>query len=459
MRRDERSGLKIFAVLALLGAICVGIFYLYNSPYLEQNPPKIGLEEQVYWNLQDPFEVEISDDSGIKEIAIYLETEGKKELLSQIRPTTSTTHQILKIALPKSMILNKNLDYKITFEVRDISFWNFFMGNKTKDSFKIVIDDERPKIQFLTNSYSIKRGGSAAVVFSVSDEHLKELYIQTDSGDKFEVKPFVKEGYYAAIVAWPANKNSYAAYVVAKDKALNESKRRIRYYVDNRKFKDSTIALNDRFINGKISDLVEIYAKEPSSLVGTERFKFVNETLRAKNEELIREKSGFIKESSLDPNFKLSPFMPLRGSRVVAGFGDHRYYTYNKKPVSESWHLGLDVASFVNADIAISNDGEVLFVGDNGIYGNTILVYHGFGISSLYAHCSAIGVSSGDNVKDGDIIGKTGNSGLAFGDHLHFGVIVQGYEVNPFEWMDKKWMEENIYKVFKRGKEIIDVTK
>ena len=91
-----------------------------------------------------------------------------------------------------------------------------------------------------------------------------------------------------------------------------------------------------------------------------------------------------------------------------------------------------------------ANNGRVIFVGDLGIYGNLIVIDHGLGLMTLYAHLSEFAVKVGDVVKKGDIIARTGSSGLAFGDHLHFGVLVGGVEVTPLEWLDPKWIKDNV---------------
>lgn len=94
-----------------------------------------------------------------------------------------------------------------------------------------------------------------------------------------------------------------------------------------------------------------------------------------------------------------------------------------------------------------SNSGVVVFTGDLGIYGNTVVIDHGMGLMSLYGHLSEVGVKEGQYVKKGEVIGKTGKTGLALGDHLHFGILVQGYEVNPLQWLDSKWIRDNILSV------------
>lgn len=117
--------------------------------------------------------------------------------------------------------------------------------------------------------------------------------------------------------------------------------------------------------------------------------------------------------------------------------------------------MGIDLASTQRANIVSSNDGIVEFAGENGIYGQNVIINHGFGVFSLYGHCTSLTVKTGDEVKAGDIIGTTGVSGLAMGDHLHFGMIVQGIEVRPEEWMDTGWMKDNVSGVINSAKKMI----
>ena len=118
--------------------------------------------------------------------------------------------------------------------------------------------------------------------------------------------------------------------------------------------------------------------------------------------------------------------------------------TYQGKQVGESYHLGFDLASVRNAEVPAANNGRVVFTGELGIYGNLVVIDHGLGLMSLYSHLSEIHVKVGDVVQKGAIIAKTGSTGLAFGDHLHFGILVGGVEVTPLEWLDPKWIKDNI---------------
>ncbi|RLD97804.1 MAG: M23 family peptidase, partial [Aquificota bacterium] len=126
-----------------------------------------------------------------------------------------------------------------------------------------------------------------------------------------------------------------------------------------------------------------------------------------------------------------------------------RTYIYNGKVISHSTHMGYDLASVAHAPVPAANNGQVIYTGFIGIYGNVVILDHGLGLSSLYAHLSRYVVKKGDLVKKGQIIGYTGSTGLAGGDHLHFGVLLSGHPVNPVEWWDRKWLRERIMAVLK----------
>lgn len=137
-------------------------------------------------------------------------------------------------------------------------------------------------------------------------------------------------------------------------------------------------------------------------------------------------------------------FLQLPGSQVMSPFAVRRTYRYQGKAVDEQVHLGFDLASHRRAEVPASNPGIVLMAEFFGIYGNTVVLDHGYGLMSLYAHLSRIDVSTGQQVERGEVLGRTGATGLAGGDHLHFSMLVQGVPVTPVEWWDGKWIDDHI---------------
>ena len=137
-------------------------------------------------------------------------------------------------------------------------------------------------------------------------------------------------------------------------------------------------------------------------------------------------------------------FRQLSNSKVEANFADARTYTYKDEVIDKAYHLGYDLSVTKHYPAEAANSGVVAFVGDLGIYGNTVIIDHGLGLFTLYSHLSSMDVKAGDQIKQGQPIGKTGETGLAAGDHLHFGIYLHGVPVLPVEWWDQKWIDDNV---------------
>jgi murein DD-endopeptidase MepM/ murein hydrolase activator NlpD len=119
-------------------------------------------------------------------------------------------------------------------------------------------------------------------------------------------------------------------------------------------------------------------------------------------------------------------------------------YLYAGEEVDRQTHLGFDLASIAQSPVEASNSGTVVHADYLGIYGNTVIIDHGLGLFSLYGHLSSMDVTRGQQVARGDMLGRTGQTGLAAGDHLHFSMIVGGAQVTPLEWWDPKWVQEHV---------------
>ncbi|MEB2823696.1 M23 family metallopeptidase [Campylobacter upsaliensis] len=450
-RKKTRNLLWLLIIILLF----LGSFFILNLSIFEKNAPQILVEDTLYTNLKSPLLVKVKDEeSAVKSIKIVLKKDDNDPGVILADGKIKQDKEVsLQINLPKQAYKDKTNSYLLEIWAKDTSFWNF-NGNEAYKKVVVMIDNEAPKLNIISNSYNIEQGGAASVVFKAEDANLKELFIETNKGRIFKVTPYLKKDYYAALIAWDAKDEEFRAYVIAKDAAGNIAKERIRYYLLNRKYRVSNINLSDKFLDGKIENLASIYAPKNNTFTRFEKFKFVNETLRLSNEELIHKITSAVPEESFG-EFNINLFLPLKNAAKVADFADHRYYSYNGQFVSDSYHMGLDLASTSEAPIISNNTGKVVFAEENGIYGLNLILYHGFGIYSLYGHCSSSNVELNENVAKDSIIAKTGVSGLALGDHLHFGILVQGVETRPEQWQDKKWLENNIYKVFNDAKKVI----
>jgi len=454
-KRSGNLAGKLFSLLLLAG-IAVGAWYVYTAPEFERVKPEIIAQKSVFWNRKSPLKIKVSDNVALNSYEITLSDGTKKVIVSQGFFDEGTKEKILKVTYPRGKGLNpKAKAYKLTVTVGDKSLWHMMDGNRATKTVDVTIDYRRPNVNILSNSRMINQGGAALVVFQASDENMDALYVLANK-HKFKPQPYKKEGYYATLVAWPFVDNTFDAKIVATDFAGNRREVHIPFYHGNPKYKTSYIKVTDKFIDGKITDLASSDPEYADITDKFEKLKAINETMRLKNEALIHKMSRHVSDEMLE-KWTIKRFYPLRNGKKVASFGDHRYYYYGSKEhiVSESYHVGYDLASNSMADIKASNPGKVVFADDNGIYGNMPMIDHGLGLYTLYGHCSQILVNEGDEVHAGQTIAKTGMTGLALGDHLHFGILVQGIEVRPKEWFDRTWIRKFIENVFKQADAII----
>lgn len=113
--------------------------------------------------------------------------------------------------------------------------------------------------------------------------------------------------------------------------------------------------------------------------------------------------------------------------KITSPYGN-RYHPILKK---NSFHSGIDIGAQKGANILASNSGEIIVAGWNNAYGNYVVINHGGGQTTLYAHMSKILVKKGQNVKRGDKIGLVGSTGWSTGPHLHFEISIDGKTKNP----------------------------
>ncbi len=251
---------------------------------------------------------------------------------------------------------------------------------------------------------------------------------------------------YIAFFPAPFNSNNNSVfYAMATDNVGNQSIRALSTRLKKKLYNTTSIKIDDAFINTVVYPLLnETDGSDPAGA-----FKKANEEWRKDSlKQLLR-----IGQKTEPDILWEGRFLQLRNTKVMATYGEKRFYLYNDKQISTSSHLGYDLASTEHAMVEAANSGVIRFADDLGIYGNTVIIDHGLGLMSLYGHLSMIIVKRGQTVEQNEIIGKTGATGLAGGDHLHFGMLIHGYEVSPLYWWDPHWVKVNILDHLEKIKE------
>jgi murein DD-endopeptidase MepM/ murein hydrolase activator NlpD len=371
----------------------------------------------------------------IKTISISITQGGKETNLLQDTPDGKSKVYTLEIK-PKALSM---IDGPASVAVRIEAG----MFKKARQDVNAVIDTTPPSLEVVRIPEIVSQGGAGFVllrakkadeVFLQLDDMKFPAYRTKESSGSFPGDDMVD---YDVFFPIPYNvKEGAAIYAVAIDAAGNKNVQSLRIPIKTEPYRWSSINIDDTFINNVALPLLHETGISDHEAV----FKKVNEDLRAKALEKL---ASIGKET--DPRILWNgAFLQLKNSKVMARYGDQRTYKYNGRAISSSVHLGYDLASTAHSPVEAANSGIIRFAGDLTIYGNAVIIDHGMGLMSLYGHLSMINVSEGQKVSKGDIIGKTGSTGLAGGDHLHFGILIHGYEVSPLFWWDPHWIKVNV---------------
>ena len=440
------SGRGWLGILFILAALAVGGLAFFRA---EGAPPALIAPPSLVANASGrDVEIAASDaGSGVRELsAVFSHAGGDREIALELYPGSwlrggdPGADRTLTVHIdPKALGATEgNAFLRVT--ARDWSWRGGFGGNQTRIEVPVTIDLTPPRVAVASGLTYVERGGSGAVAYSVSEPTARD---GVQVGDRFYAgaprpgasDPNIRIAIFAIATDAPP---APPIRVVAEDAAGNTATAGWSVVLKERQFQRANITLPQSFLDSKVPELAQ-QEKLPAG-APVETFQAINSKLRTENETRIRELVA-----AGEPEKRWSgAFQQLHNSKVTSVFAERRSYFVDGKQVSEATHYGYDLAATANTPITASNAGRVIFADMLGIYGNCVLVDHGMGITSLYAHLSRMDVKPGESVSQGQTLGLSGQTGLAGGDHLHFAILVGGTYVDPVEWWDAKWVESHV---------------
>jgi len=422
---------KLFFMLIIVGLVAAAVFY-----YRDTKPPQISLTPgSGAITKTTKLLLSINDSGmGIKNVQVVA-IQGDQRMPVLKSDFVIQTQQV-DLELDLSALRLQEGELQLEISTKDQSIYHLGEGNSTQQLFTLTYDSKAPTISLMSKAHNFTKGGSGVVIFGLNEE------VET-AGVQFAGYFFPAyeqdSGNYACLVAYPYNikDDDFIPRIIARDLAGNERQLGIYYRAKKVKFRKRKINISERFLANK---MVEFEALAPVAEKDIDTFLYVNQTVRKENREFI---AGLSKQTSPTPLWEGS-FMRQPRAKSLAKFADYRTYYYNGKKVDKQVHLGQDLASIAQDDIVAENSGEVIWAEYLGIYGLCVVIDHGLGLQSLYAHMSMLDVQLGDIVTRGQVIGRSGATGMAGGDHLHLGIFVAGVPVQPIEWWDAHWLINNI---------------
>ena len=419
---------------------------------LEGQPPTLELDlVSPFIGASQELSIAVSDTkSGLRGLWVGLLKDGKEVVLhatdfpsAGLLKGGSLKETSIKVPVAPSKLGFSDGEAILRMVVHDYSWRDWWKGNKTYLEKTVVIDTQPPEIEVLSRAHNINQGGAGLVIFRTS-ENCSQSGVQV--GDKFFpghggffADPLV---YLSFIALGYQQGRDTDMRIRAVDRAGNSTESSFYYHIRRKVFRKDKINISDGFLNRKIPEFSSQISQDASKSP-VDKFLEINRDLRRANFQEIA-------LACQNPDQKMhwqGRFLRLPKSATRARFADHRTYYYKGSQIDRQVHLGIDLASVANSTVPAGNAGVVAFVsasGGLGIYGKTVILDHGYGLFSMYSHLSQIAVQVGDRVARGDKLGRTGSTGMAGGDHLHFSILINDTFVNPVEWWDRKWIQNNV---------------
>jgi murein DD-endopeptidase MepM/ murein hydrolase activator NlpD len=298
-----------------------------------------------------------------------------------------------------------------------------------------------PVLQLVSAHHYVTQGGSEAVVYRVGPSSVRD---GVEAGEwffpGFPLPGGGQEDRFALFAIPYDLADGRKARLFAEDEVSNRAEIAMVDRFTPRPFARDRIELDDSFLRKVVPEILSHTPEVKEQADVLETYLAINRELRAQNAKMLRDLGG-----RSAPRFLWrEAFLPLPGSKVMSAFADRRTYVYQGREVDQQYHLGFDLASTRSVPVPAANDGVVVVARYFGIYGNAVVLDHGYGLMSLYGHLSSLDVAEGTEVKRGATLGRSGATGLAAGDHLHFTTLLAGLPVNPIEWWDDHWVRDRI---------------
>jgi murein DD-endopeptidase MepM/ murein hydrolase activator NlpD len=437
---------KILLGIALLGVLSLS-YTLWN--WDSSNPTVHWTEAASVVGINSTIMLEIEDTGkGLQFIEVALSSSGNRQIMVSERYEAPWSWQpgVQQRSLtfsPKTSFGEEppsEGEFFLEVTLRDHpNLWLWSHEVSTRRAFEL--DLTPPRIQVLTDQHYIRQGGSETIVYRVSED---TQFSGVQVGERiFQGYPIQESDQETHICLFALGHDQAAdsnMVIWAEDAAGNRKERSFWKKTFPVRFRYRDIQLSDSLIDAVLPEILASQTEVTAQDTPLETFLEINGRLRQLNHQRIEE----ISRHSRGKILWSEPFVQLSRSQVESLFADHRTYHYQGESVDQQTHLGFDLASVSQGPVESANAGIVVFADYLGIYGNAVLVDHGLGLFSLYGHLSSLEVHQDQEVTAGQILGRTGETGLAAGDHLHFSMILQGVQVNPLEWWDPLWVQQHV---------------
>ncbi len=447
--------IRALLFLVVVGGLACGAAYLYAGtlpgPVVALRAP----EKYVGQNTQLEFSVE-TPDGTFSSIEAVLEQDGQTTTVFSTDPSAQPAGEMKQDSANRIFVIRpigkqalpnlKSGPARVTVTASNPVFYGIRTAT-TSITRDLEVRLEPPRVGVLSLHHFVNHGGPEFVVFRATPADVTagvrvgEVEYPAFAGTSVGIQdPAARIAFF--VLGYDQDRQAPIS-VFARDVAGNQATSPVEHRVTPKPFAKSRIEINDAFLQRVVPAIAQ---NTPGGNINTgdlvEGFLAINRDLRRQNNDTITKLAA---KTRVEMMWR-DAFSQLGNTSIQSRFADYRTYFNNGKEIDQQVHLGFDLASLQQAAVTASNRGEVIFADYLGIYGNCVILDHGLGVQSLYAHLSTIDAKVGDVVDKGQTLGRTGSTGLAGGDHLHFTLLVNGVATSPIEMWDPQWMEDRVFR-------------
>jgi murein DD-endopeptidase MepM/ murein hydrolase activator NlpD len=379
--------------------------------------------------------VHVRDPRGVRKVEAFVEQNGARFPVWQLTQPSKTADNTWSFqAGTKTTPQLRDGQAKLIFEAKS----NDLLGKTAALERDVMVVTRPPTVSVDSEQHYLYLGMADLATFNVSGSWTAAGVRVGDQTYRAWPMPGGKPGLFSLFAfAWNMPPGT-VPQVFASNAAGNDVTSPITVQFPKKeqpKYTVHDLQVSDAFLQKVIGELDPNGSGDPVA-----RFVRINTEMRKANNKTLSD----LRLKTADKFLFSQPFARQAHSQAEASFADLRNYIYQGKKIDQQVHLGYDLAVTQHVGVEASNDGRVVYAAPLGIYGNCIVVDHGYGLQTIYGHLSHIDVHEGDMVKRGQVMGQSGMTGMAGGDHIHFAMQLDGVQIDPKEWWDSHWIQDHV---------------
>jgi murein DD-endopeptidase MepM/ murein hydrolase activator NlpD len=419
----------VFAIAVLVLFPIALFFGLSATPVLDL-PSTVATIGQA-----TPVAVRVHDRHGVRKLAAFIEQNGARYPVSESAQPSRVSDSTWNFTAG-SKNTPQLQDGKATLIVEATS--NDLFRQTARVEHPVTVVTRPPSVSVDSDEHYLYLGMAELATFNVSGNWTAAGIRVGDETFRAWPMPNGKPGFFSLFAfAWNMPSGTIPV-VYASNGAGNDVTSPIEFQFpknEQPKYSVRDLQLTDQFIQKVVNELDPNGTGDP-----VQRFVKINSEMRRENNKTLAD----LRFKTIDKFLWSQPFARQSHTQAEAHFADVRNYIYHGNKIDQEVHLGYDLAGTQHMGVEASNDGRVVYAAPLGIYGNCIVVDHGYGLQTIYGHLSRIDAHVGDMVKRGQVMGLSGQTGMAGGDHIHFGMQLDGVQIDPKEWWYGHWIQDHI---------------